>query len=115
MADKEQPMPKLDVPKKAAAAAVATGAVACAACCVLPLAIPAVVLAGTGSVLAWLVTGPALVVVAAAWVWIWRQSVRSRATPARSTLYMMGLATAVLALALLWPLVQPQIIRALAG
>jgi hypothetical protein len=33
---------------------------------------------------------------------------RSRARPARSTLYMVAVATALLALALLWPMIEPQ-------
>jgi len=34
--------------------------------------------------------------VAAAWIWIVVQSVSAKAKPARSTIYMMGIATAVL-------------------
>jgi hypothetical protein len=117
-------MPRLGSPEKTAglvAVTSATGAVVCAVCCVLPLALPAVVLASTGSVLAWLagahgwVTAMALIATAVTWIWIWRQSTRARARPARSTLYMMGIATAFLALALIWPLLEPHIVRALRG
>lgn len=104
-----------------AAASAATGAALCAVCCVLPLALPAVALASFGGVLAWLargytwVTGVALFASLGAWIWIWRQSVRARARPARSTLYLMTIATAFLALALLWPLVESHLVRALRG
>jgi hypothetical protein len=48
---------KQEFPEKAArAAAVATasGALVCGVCCVLPVAIPALALAGGGSTIAWL-------------------------------------------------------------
>jgi hypothetical protein len=104
-----------------AAVASATGAVVCSVYCVLPFALPAVLLASTGSALAWLagahrwVATLALLATASAWIWIWRQSSRTGARPARSTLYMMGLATAFLALALVWPLLEPYIVRSLRG
>lgn len=101
------------------AVTLATGAVACGACCVLPFAVPAIALAGAGSMLALLagahawVTGVAAVAVAAAWIWIWWQSVWARARPAASTLYLMSIASALLAVALLWPYIEPHIVRAL--
>jgi hypothetical protein len=102
-----------------AAVTLAGGAVACGACCVLPFAVPAVALAGAGSMLALLagahawVTGVAAVAVAGAWIWIWWQSVRARAKPAASTLYLMSVASALLGVALLWPYIEPHIMRAL--
>jgi hypothetical protein len=102
-----------------AAVTLASGAVACGACCVLPLALPAVALAAAGGTLALLagahawVTGAAVVVVAAAWIWIWGQSVQARARPAAPTLYLMGIASALLVVALLWPYIEPHIVRAL--
>jgi hypothetical protein len=107
---------------KAAGVAAVTltgGAVACGACCVLPFAVPVVALAGAGSMLALLagahawVTGVAAVAVAGAWIWIWWQSARSRARPAASTLYLMSIASALLVVALLWPYIEPHILRAL--
>jgi hypothetical protein len=101
------------------AVTLASGAVACGACCVLPFALPAVALAGAGSVLALLagahawVTGVALVAVAGAWIWIWRQSTRARARPAASTLYLMSIASVLSVVALLWPYIEPHIVRAL--
>ena len=91
----------------------ATGAVACAACCVLPFALPAAALAGIESVLAlfagalaW-VTALAVVAVAGAWTWVGWQSLRSWAWPAPSTLYVMGSATALTAVAMMWPRIGP--------
>jgi hypothetical protein len=114
-------MPEQEEPTKAAGAfaiTAATGAVVCAACCVLPFALPAVALAGLGSVLAlfagalaW-VTALAVVTVAGAWTWIGWQSLRSRARPALSTLYMMGSATALTTVAVVWPRIELALIRA---
>jgi len=101
------------------AVTLAAGAVACGACCVLPFALPAVVVAGTGSILtfvvsahAW-VTGLAVLAVVGAWGWIVWQSVRARRLPAASTLYMMGGATVLLSIAVLWPLIEHQLARVL--
>jgi len=113
----------LKSPEKAAcAAAVATaaGAVICGVCCALPFALPAVALAGGGTLFAWLgggqawVTIGAAIVVAGAWGWIGWQSIRSKCKPARATLYVMGIATIILALAFLWPMIEPQLVRAFA-
>ncbi len=101
------------------ALACSCAAIACAAACVAPLALPAFVLAGTGAALAWLagahgwITGLALLTVAAAWLWIWREMRRSGMRPSPSTLRFMGVATFLLALALVLPFIEPQIARAL--
>jgi hypothetical protein len=66
----------------------AAGAAATCAICLLPLAFPAVLLAGAGGALAWLggahlwMTGPGVVALLAAWHWIWRRNARSRIEPA---------------------------------
>jgi hypothetical protein len=98
---------------------LATGAVACGACCVLPFALPAAALAGAGSILAlgagahaW-VTGLAILAVVGAWGWIAAQTVRTRSKPAPSTLYVMGAATALTGVAVLWPLIERQLLRAM--
>jgi hypothetical protein len=97
----------------AAAALAATAAVACGICCVLPFALPAAVLAIAGGALAWLgglygwITLVAVLAVGAAWVWVGVQSWRTRKRPAASTLRVLGLATAMLALALAWPRLEP--------
>ena len=117
-------MPKQIGPTKATsifAMTAATGAVACAACCVLPFALPAAALAGLGTVLALLagaltwVTALAAVAVAGAWTWVGWQSLRSQARPAPSTLYVMGSATALTAVAIMWPRIEPVLVRALLG
>jgi hypothetical protein len=97
----------------------ACAAFACAAACVAPLALPAVMLAGMGTTLAWLagahgwMTVLAILAAAAAWLWICRQAHRSRLRPSPSTLRVMGITTFLLVLAVVWPLLEPQIARAL--
>ena len=72
-----------------------------------------------GSAIAWFARGHrwmtalALVATAGAWLWIWHQSTRAGAKPARSTLVTLGIATALLGLALIWPHIEPDIIDAL--
>ena len=115
----EQQQPTNLASAGAFAITAATGAAVCAACCVLPFALPAVVLAGVGSLLALLagalvwVTALAVVAVAGAWAWIGWQSLRSRSRPAQRTLYVMGSATAVTAVAVMWPRVEPTLIHML--
>ena len=98
------------------AATLATGAVACGACCVLPFALPATVLASTGGLIALVVkmhlwmTLLAIAAVAGAWAWIGWQSAKTRRRPARSTLVLMIGATAMLSVAVLWPLIEMPII-----
>jgi hypothetical protein len=100
-----------------AAAAVATGALACGAFCVIPIALPAIALTSAGGVLAWFagihawITGVAIAAVVGGWDWVWRQSARTKCRPSRSTLYTMGIATVVLALALGWPSIEPYLLR----
>ena len=101
------------------AVTLATGAVACGVCCVLPFALPAALLASTGTVLAlfvkmhlW-VTILAILSVVGAWGWISWQSRRTRRKPATSTLFMMVAATVLLTVAVLWPLIEKPIIQAL--
>jgi hypothetical protein len=101
------------------ALACACAAVACGAACVALLALPAVVPASMGTMLAWLedahgwITILAVLAVAAAWLWIWWQAVQSKMRPSPSTLNIMAIATFFLALALVWPLLEPQIAEAL--
>jgi hypothetical protein len=103
---------------KAAVVAVGT-AVACTACCVLPFALPAIVLAHIGGVLALLdhahgwVTWLAIGAVAGAWVWIGHQTFTTRMRPTASTLAMMGVATVVMTLAASWPLMKPVVFHTL--
>jgi hypothetical protein len=92
-----------------AAAIVATGALACGVCCVLPFALPAAALAMSGGMLAWFgrlygwMTLAAVAAVVASWAWVGWQSLRSRKRPARSTTVTMLVATGILAAAVAWP------------
>ena len=101
------------------AVTLSTGAVACGVCCVLPFALPATIVASTGSLLALLVkmhmwvTILAILSVVGAWGWIAWQTRRARRKPALSTLFMMGAATMLLTVAVLWPLLEKSIIRML--
>jgi hypothetical protein len=105
----------------ATAAAVSTTAAACAVCCVLPFALPAAALASFGGIIAWLasahrwITAVALLAVIAAWLWVALGSYKSRATPAKTTLGVMLVATTMLSLALLWPRLEPSVIALLLG
>lgn len=107
------------VAASAAAVTLSTGAVACGVCCVLPFALPATLLASTGTLLAWFVkmhvwvTFMAILSVLGAWGWIAWQSRRTRRRPASSTILMMALATMLLTVAVLWPLIERPLIRAL--
>ena len=103
----------------AAAATVAVGAVACGVCCVLPFALPAVVLASSGGVLAvfaqafWGALYLAVVLVGGAWLWVFADTRRTGKRPKRSTLTMMVLTTLALGAAAVWPTVEPQLIAML--
>lgn len=104
-----------------AAALAATGALACGACCGLPFALPAAVLAVSGGVLAWFagltpwITGLAFVAVTGAWLWVGLLTLRTRRRTATSTLITLAAASALLAIALAWPRVEPVIISVLRG
>lgn len=98
---------------------LSTGAIACGACCILPFTLPATVLAGTGSVLAWFVhmhiwvTIFAILAVVGAWAWIAWQVRRTQRKPAMSTLVMMASSTVFSTVAVLWPLIEKPLIRML--
>lgn len=100
--------------KAVGAAAVITSSgtvLACAACCTLPLALPAVAVGAAGGVLAWLeaasgwMTGLSVGILAAAWLMVVSQTRRSRKRAASSTLYMLAGSTLLTTLALLSSLV----------
>jgi len=103
----------------AVAATASTAALACGVCCVLPFALPAVMLGSVGGVLAWFIeahrwmTPVAVLAVLAGWAWVGYQSHRSGRRPAKATLVIMALATIVMALALLWPSFERTITMAL--
>ena len=101
------------------AVTLSTGAIACGVFCVLPFSLPATLLASTGSLLAWFVkfhlwvTILAILSVVGAWGWITWQTRRTGRKPALSTLFMMGTASVLLTLAVLWPLLEKPLIRML--
>jgi len=113
-------LPMLRSPEKAASAAaisIATGAVLCGVYCALPFALPAVMLATSGSIIAWFAHAyswariAAIIIVTLAWLWVGVRSVGAKAWPARSTLYATGVATCALVFALAWPRIEPIVIR----
>lgn len=95
------------------AGVVAAGALASAACCILPFALPAAILAASGGMLAWLANiypealVAAIVLVAAAWVRVAWQSWRTRKRPAGMTMLVMLAASLMLALAHSWSAIEP--------
>ena len=98
----------------AAATTLTLGAVACGVCCALPLALPAVALASSGGLLAfvaraWWVPYAATAMVAGAWLWVAARTRRTSRRPARATIVTLVVATVALAVALLLPLVEPSV------
>ena len=91
-----------------ALAASGAALTACAACCTLPLMLPAAVLAGSGGALAWIagvqvwVVAFAVLTVAAAWTWLVVLRRRTGQRLRRSTLIMMSAATLSTTLAVGW-------------
>lgn len=110
----ETPAPSVQEGKAAGAAVLtsATAVLACGACCVIPLAFPAIAASMAGGLLAWLarahtwMTGLAVMVVVVAWLWIWRQTVKHKARVSKSTLGLMGAASMIMLLALVWPKIE---------
>jgi hypothetical protein len=119
----EAPEPTGMMDKAAPRTALATsgGAMACAACCVLPVAFPAIALAGGGAVLVWIDAATKVVFVAAllsvigAWGWVIYRARSTGKRTAKATLLMMRIATAVLALGLAFPVYEPFIIKLIKG
>lgn len=103
----------------AAAALAATGALACAACCVVPFALPAAALAMSGGVLAWFsgltpwITAIALLAVGGGWIWLAMATLRSGRRPSWPTLIALGWATLMLAGALAWGQIEDPVRHAL--
>lgn len=100
----------------AAAASSVAAALACGACCVLPIAIPAIATGMSGVVVAWFAGSHVWMTVAAAllvvlsWAWVGWQSFKARTGLASSTWALMGLATLAAGTAALWPRLEPSII-----
>jgi hypothetical protein len=103
----------------AAAATASTAAVACGVCCVLPFALPAALAGSLGGVFAvferafpWM-RWAAIIAVAAGWLWVLWQSKQTSKRPSASTLLVMAFATAALAVATMWPMLEEPLIRML--
>lgn len=96
-----------------AAGVAVAGALACAACCILPFALPAAALAVAGDTLAWLASVyegaivVAIALVAAAWVWVVWQPWRTRKRSAGTPVLVMLAASTILGLAYYWPAIEP--------
>lgn len=105
----------------AVAVTVSTAALACGLCCVLPFAVPAAALGAFGAVAAWAagsypwIALAAILAVAAGWALVLSRSRSTGRRPARSTLVVMGAATAIMLLALAWPILEPGIIALVGG
>ena len=104
----------------AAAAAASTAALACGVCCVLPLILPAAITAMFGGVFAWFEGAygwmpVGVLAVAAAWLWVLRESALTHRRPANATLALMSVATVSAVLALQWPRIEDPLRRLLVG
>ena len=89
---------------------------ACSACCVLPIALPAVALALGATTLSWMeaahswLTLAAVLMLFAAWGFVFRQSARTGRRASKSTIYMLGAATVLTGLAVAWPWLEPGLV-----
>jgi hypothetical protein len=103
----------------AAAGITAASALACSACCVLPFALPTAIVAISGGTLALfakihpLVTLVAFIAVVTSWLWIVSRTLQTRRKPAPATLITMSIATMMLALSMMWPLIEHALFRLL--
>lgn len=105
----------------AAATVTSSAAVlSCAACCVLPLALPAAALAGAGATLGWFESASpwlrmaSVIVVLAAWAMVWRESARTGRRAARATIWLLGISSLLTAISLLWePFIEGPLIQIL--
>lgn len=104
----------------AATVTSSTAVLSCAACCVLPLALPAAALAGAGATLSWFegaapwLRGLSVLIVAAAWFMVRRQTAKTGRRAARSTIILLGISTVLTVIALLWePLIEAPLISLL--
>lgn len=107
------PKSSLDSKLTGAAATSAMSAVACTSCCVLPLVLPAVVMANIGGAIAVLdhahvwVTRLAMVVLALAWGVTIRQAVKNRTWPARTAIALLVASTVLTTTAASWKWIEP--------
>ena len=96
-----------------AAATSAMSAVACTSCCVLPLVLPAVVMANIGGVTAVLdhahvwMTRLAMLVLGIAWAVTIRQAVKNRTWPTRTAIALLIASTFLTTTAASWKWIEP--------
>ena len=101
------------------AAATAIAAVACTACCILPLTLPPVIVGSVGGILALLdhaqgwVSELAALIVIAAWIWIGWQLFRQKRRMTWPVAGLMIMATLLVGVATAWPLLEPCVFGAL--
>lgn len=102
-----------------AAAMTALAATACTACCILPFALPAAVLAFAGGSIAVLdhahgwITKLAMAVVISTWCWIGWQRWRNGRRIGRVAAALMIVATLLTVVAASWPVIEPMAFHAL--
>ncbi len=95
------------------AAATAIAAVACTACCILPLTLPPVIVGSVGGILALLdhaqgwVSRLAALIVIGAWIWIGWQLFRQKRRMTGPVAALMITATLLAGVATAWPLLEP--------
>jgi hypothetical protein len=98
---------------------MALAAAACAGCCILPVTLPAAILAVAGSSIAVLdhahvwMSRLAIAIVAGVWLWIGWQAWRRGRRLARASLVMMVLASLLAGTAASWPLLEPSVFNAM--
>jgi hypothetical protein len=90
------------------AALASAGALVCGICCVLPFALPAVLLAVGGGVVSWFAKATpwamriAVLAMLGGWTWVIVQSFRTRCRPATSTVLTLGASTMMFVAAATW-------------
>lgn len=100
-------------------AASTTAFVACAACCALPLLIPALALGASGAVLAWLAGAHtwlriiAALAVLAAWGWAIRERVVRRRRVRIMTWVLLSVSSVLTVIAFFWGGIEPSLMRLL--
>ena len=100
---------------------MATAALACGVCCVVSITLPGVAVGGFGAALAWLggahaaVTAIAAVFVLGGWRLVLRDASRRKGRRAAATLWLMGIASLVLATAMAWPRLESAVVNLLAA
>lgn len=94
----------------------AGAALACGACCIAPLVMPAIAVGSFGTALAWIgrahfaMTVIAAVLVSGGWLIVYRDTLARRVRPARRTLWIMSMASMLLVAAIAWPRIESPLV-----